>query len=98
MQVSVDGGEERPFMEEVRFGLWSVINEGIVFASIEPDADALDIYEFASRQRRRIGALPQRVSRVAGLAGLAVAPDGRSAIVTVTDRWESDVMVADGVR
>jgi hypothetical protein len=69
-----------------------------VFVSIEADADALDVYEFATRQRRRIGILPQRVSRVATLAGLAVAPDGRSAIVTVTDRWESDIMVADGFR
>jgi Tol biopolymer transport system component len=98
MRVPVDGGEERAFVEEVRFGLWSVTNEGIVFVSIEPDADALDVYEFATHQRRRIGVLPQRVSRVAGLAGLAVAPDGRSAIVTVTDRWESDIMVADGFR
>ena len=98
MQVPIDGGEERAVTEEVRFGLWSVLDEGIVFVSIEPDADALDVYEFATRQRRRIGILPQRVSRVATLAGLAVAPDGRSAIVTVTDRWESDIMVADGFR
>jgi hypothetical protein len=40
----------------------------------------------------------QRVSRIAGLAGLAVAPDLRSAIITVTDHWESDIMVADGIR
>jgi hypothetical protein len=75
-----------------------VLDQGIVFVSIEPGGDSLDLYEFATRQRRRIGTLPQRVSRVAELAGLAVAPDGRSAMVTVTDRWESDIMVADGFR
>ena len=98
LQVSVNGGDERAVVEPVRFGLWSVIDEGIAFVTIEPGGDALDLYSFATREIRRIGVLPQRVSRFAGLGGLAVASDGRSAIISVTDHWESDVMVADGLR
>ena len=98
LQVSVNGGDERAVLEPVRFGLWSVIDEGIAFVTIEPAGDALDLYSFATREIRRIGVLPQRVSRFAGLGGLAVAPDGRSAIISVTGHWESDVMVADGFR
>jgi len=29
---------------------------------------------------------------------LTVSRDGRWALASVTDRWESDIMVADGVR
>jgi Tol biopolymer transport system component/DNA-binding winged helix-turn-helix (wHTH) protein len=98
MQVQVDGGDERAVIEEVRFGLWSALDVGIAFVSIESEGDALDFYSFATRQIRRVGMLPQRVSRIAGLGSLTVAPDGRSALVSVTDVWESDILVADGFR
>jgi hypothetical protein len=33
-----------------------------------------------------------------GLGGLTVSRDGRWALASVTDLWESDIMVAEGVR
>ena len=54
LQVSVNGGDERAVIEPVRFGLWSVIDEGIAFVTIEPAGDALDLYSFATREIRRI--------------------------------------------
>lgn len=98
MQVPVDGGDEAVVLEGVRFLLWSVTDQGIAFVTIAPAFDALDLYAFADRRVRRIGVLPHRVSRIAGLAGLAVSRDGRSALINVTDHWERDIMVADGIR
>ena len=98
MQVPADGGDEAVVLEGVRFLLWSVTDQGIAFVTIAPAFDALDLYAFADRRVRRIGVLPHRVSRIAGLGGLAVSRDGRSALINVTDHWESDIMVADGIR
>ena len=36
--------------------------------------------------------------KIAGLGGLTVSRDGRGALASVTERWESDTMVAQGVR
>jgi Tol biopolymer transport system component/DNA-binding winged helix-turn-helix (wHTH) protein len=96
MQVPVEGGEEVVVLDRVRFGLWAVTNDGIVFTTIEHGQDVLDFYEFRDRVVRRLGALPFRLSRIAGLGGLAVSQDGRWALASVTERWESDIMVAEG--
>jgi DNA-binding winged helix-turn-helix (wHTH) protein len=98
MQVPVGGGEEVVVLDRVRFGLWAVTDGGIIFTTIEPERDALDVYGFRDRVVRRLGALPFRFSRIAGLGGLTVSRDGRWALASVTDRWESDIMVVDGVR
>ena len=96
-QVSVDGGDEIPVLERVRFGLWSLTDEGIVFLTVEKDADAIDYYVFSDRRVRRLGALPDRVSRIGGYGQLRVSRDGRWALISVTDHWESDIVVADGI-
>ena len=98
MQVSVEGGEEVVVLESVRFRLWAVTDSGIIFTTIEPEQDVLDFYGFRDRAVRRLGALPFRFSRIAGLGGLTVSRDGRWALASATDRWESDIMVAEGVR
>jgi dipeptidyl aminopeptidase/acylaminoacyl peptidase len=98
MQVPVDGGEEAAVLDRVHFGLWAVTNDGIVFLTVEKDDDALDFYAFRDRRVHRLGALPFRASRYAGLGALVVSQDGRSALASVTDVWESDIMVADGLR
>lgn len=98
MQVPVEGGEEVVVFDRVRFGLWAVTDSGIIFAMLEREQDALDFYGFRDRVVRRLGVLPFRFSRIAGLGGLTVSRDGRWALASVTDRWESDIMVAEGVR
>jgi dipeptidyl aminopeptidase/acylaminoacyl peptidase len=98
MQVPVEGGEEVVVLDRVRFGLWAVTDSGVMFTTIEREQDVLDFYGFRDRLVRRVGALPFRFSRVAGLGGLTVSRDGRWALASVTDRWESDILVAEGVR
>jgi hypothetical protein len=94
-QVPANGGDEIAILERVRFGMWSVTERGIVFLTLEKDADVLNEYEFGSKRVRRLGQLPERVSRIGGYGQLRVSGDGRWALVSVTDRWEGDIMVAE---
>jgi dipeptidyl aminopeptidase/acylaminoacyl peptidase len=98
MQVPVAGGKEAVVLDRVRFGLWSVTRDGIVFLTVGADADEIDFYGFGDREVRRVGTLPFRASRIAGLGGLTASWDGRWVLVSTTDVWESDIMVVDGVR
>jgi hypothetical protein len=82
----------------VRLSLWSPTLDGIVFLTIGPDADAVDSYRFRDRMVQRLATLPVRVSRIAGLGGLTASRDERWVLVSTTDAWESDIMVAEGVR
>jgi hypothetical protein len=75
-----------------------VTQAGIVFLTTTPTADAVDFYGFSDRKVRRLGSLPFRVSRIAGLGCLVASRDSRSVMVSATDLWESDIMVADGVK
>ena len=96
--MPVGGGEEVTVLDGIRLGLWSVTDRGIVFLTIEPQSDAIDFYDFSNRKVRRLGRLPFRVSRYAGLGMLDVDRGGRWALVSVTDQGESDIKVADGFR
>lgn len=98
MSVPIVGGQETVVLDGIRLALWSVVETGIVFLTIETSGDAIDFYRFSDRMVRRLGTLPFRVCRYAGLGALTVSPDGRLALVSVTDAWESDIMIADGVR
>jgi hypothetical protein len=98
MQVPVDGGKEAVVLDGVRFGLWSVTQDGIVFLTVGPDADEIAFYGFSDRGVRRLGTLPFRASRIAGLGRLPASWDGRWLLVSATDVWESNIMVVDGVR
>jgi hypothetical protein len=66
--------------------------------TVGEDADVIDVYGFGDRKVRRLGTLPFRVSRIAGLGGLTASWDGRWVLVSETDVWEGDIMVVDGVR
>ena len=98
MNVSVDGGEEVVVLDAVRLSLWSVIEQGIVFVTVETEADALDFYSFSDRRVRRLGTLPFRISRVAGYGELAVSRDGRLALLNANDNLSVEIMVADRFR
>jgi DNA-binding winged helix-turn-helix (wHTH) protein/Tol biopolymer transport system component len=98
MNVSVDGGEEVVVLDAVRLSLWSVIEQGIVFVTVETEADALDFYSFSDRRIRQLGTLPFRISRVAGYGELAVSRDGRLALLNANDNLSVEIMVADRFR
>ncbi|HET9360722.1 MAG TPA: hypothetical protein VFO58_13310, partial [Vicinamibacterales bacterium] len=96
-QVSPSGGDEVVVLNRgVGLGKWAVTRDGIVFVTMGREYDALDFYAFSDRQERRLGRLPDKVSRIGGLGHLRVSQDGRWALIGVTELWESDIMVAEG--
>jgi hypothetical protein len=97
-QVPIDRGEEIAILDNVRFGLWSVTRAGVVFLSTDGQVDQLSLYEIVNRQVRTLGKLQFRTSRIGGYGQLRVSRDGRWVLLTTTDHWESDIMVADGFR
>lgn len=96
-EVSVDGGDEIVVANGLRFGLWSVTDQGIVFLRSEREEDTLEMYSFADRSIHQLGRLPFLVAR-SGLGGLVVRSDRRWALASTFDHRESDIMVADGFR
>jgi hypothetical protein len=96
MSVSVDAGEEVVVLDGVRFLLWSVTQQGIVFVTSENEGDSLDLYSFEDRKVRRLGRLPFRVSWVAG--GMTVSFDNKFAVLNAIDAEQADVMLADRFR
>jgi hypothetical protein len=96
MSVSVDAGEEVVVLDGVRFLLWSVTQQGIVFVTSEKEGDSLDLYSFEDRKVRRLGRLPFRVSWVAG--AMTVSFDNEFAVLNAIDVEQVDVMVADRFR
>jgi hypothetical protein len=98
MSLPVSEGEPAVVIDGVRLGLWSPTQDGIVFLTIDSNADAIDFFRFSDRTVQRLGTLPFQVSRIAGLGGMTVSRDGRWALLSTTDVWESDIMVAEGVR
>jgi hypothetical protein len=96
-QVSPSGGDEVVVVKGgVVVGKWAVTRDGIVFVTMGREYDALDFYAFSDRRVRRLGRLPDKVSRIGGLGHLRVSLDGRWALIGVTELWESDIMVAEG--
>jgi Tol biopolymer transport system component/DNA-binding winged helix-turn-helix (wHTH) protein len=96
-QVSPGGGDETIVLQgDIALHRWAVTRDGIVFVTIGQQYDSLDFYSFSDGRVRRLGRLPEKVSRLGGLGHLRVSADGRWALVGVMERVESDIMVAEG--
>ena len=73
MRIPVDGGSLTVVpivvLDNVRAFFWSVAEKGIFTlegGKMERDFDAVDVYDFATGTRTRLGRLPWRVSRRCG--------------------------------
>ena len=78
MQVPVAGGQEAVVLDRVRFGLWSVTRDGIVFLTVGADADEIDFYGFGDSRSATVGNAPvsgianRRPRRIDGVVGRAM--------------------------
>ena len=96
MRVPLAGGHEEPVLEHVRPFLWSVTDTGIVFVTRERDFDAIDVYRFSDRRVARVGRLGFRIPGI--YTHMTVSRDGRWALATKMERFDSDLMRLDNFR
>jgi hypothetical protein len=96
MRVSVGGGQAELVLERVLPFLWAVTDTGIVFITREPDFDAVDVYRFSDRRVSRVGRLGFRIP--GNYTHLSVSRDGRWALATKMERFDSDLMLLENFR
>jgi Tol biopolymer transport system component len=93
--VPVEGGPEKALINVVRYGLWDVTSRGIMFLTVDKDADSIDAYNPSEEKVTRVGRLPYRLPRQQGLSRLAFSPDGRRVLANQVTLEESDLMMID---
>ena len=96
MRVPLAGGHEERVLEHVRPFLWSVMDTGIVFITREREFDAIDVHRFSDRHIARVGRLGFRIPAI--YAHMTVSRDGRWALATKMERFDSDLMRLDNFR
>ncbi len=67
-----------------------------MFITREPDFDAIDVYRFSDRRVARLARLGFRVS--GSDTNMSVSRDGRWALATKMERFDSDLMLLDNFR
>ena len=83
-------------LEHVRPFLWSVTHTGIAFVTREPDFDAIDAYRSSDGRTTRVGRLEFRIPT--RYTHMTVSRDGRWALATKMERFDSDLMRFDKFR
>ena len=96
MRMSVGGGQAEPVLEHVWPFLWAVTDTGIVFVRREPDFDAIDAYRFSDQRTTRMGRLDFRIPGI--FMHMTVSRDGRWALATKMERFDTDLMLLDNFR
>jgi dipeptidyl aminopeptidase/acylaminoacyl peptidase len=94
-RVPVNGGDEVPILDSVlgNWGNWVVMPDGIYY--IEPNTKkgaAIQFFNFSSRRITEVLSLGKvEVS----WGGLAISPDGKSAIYALVEQAGSDIMLVE---
>jgi WD40-like Beta Propeller Repeat len=96
VRIPADSGSPAFVLDNVRAFYWSVAEKGIFILAMERDFDAVDVYDFATAKRTRLGRLPWRASRLCGR--ISVSRDGRWLATSHVDRLDSNVMLVDNFR
>jgi Tol biopolymer transport system component len=96
-EVPVDGGEERPVLEQPSagyWGYWGLLKNGIYF--FDPGTKAIELFNFRTRQVTKV-ATPQKPP-VQWAPGLAISPDGRWLLFAQSDQWNAVIMLVENFR
>ena len=96
MRTAVGTANPTVALDNVRAFYWAVAETGIFILALEKDFDWLDFYDFASGERKRLGRLPWRASRLCGR--IAVSLDGRWLAANHLDRLDSNLMLVENFR
>ncbi|MGC4056441.1 MAG: LpqB family beta-propeller domain-containing protein [Paludibaculum sp.] len=97
-RMPVTGGAEEAVFQGLDAGMWGnwrLHNDTIYFAGVQPPY-SLRSYDLAARKETHLTNLPNRP--LVGDAGLAVAPDGSSILVSLADPVASDLFLVEQFR
>jgi hypothetical protein len=95
---TVNGGEEAPLegMPKLTYTEnWTATPQGIYYTDSTSNPPSINLYDFASRAKKRVLRLPQRPTPG---GGLSVSSDGRWLLYAQTDDEQSDIMLAEHFR
>jgi len=97
-KVPVDGGDETPVVETdkpAQWRNWALSDQGIFFLnSDQPEKTVVEFFSFTTRQVKKLATL----DRPTFLTGIALSPDGRWLLFTLTDRQGSNIMLVENFR
>jgi Tol biopolymer transport system component/DNA-binding winged helix-turn-helix (wHTH) protein len=99
-RVPVDGGDETLILDHHRAGFWrhwTVVEEGIYFATAErPEQPLIEFFSFATGRVTYVATLQQRIDPWS--PGLAVSRDGRWMVWSQKDKDSNDIMLMENFR
>jgi hypothetical protein len=95
----VDGGEERPVLEQLpaQQRLWTALERGVYFAYPgEPHHPVIGFQDFATGRVTPVATLEKDLAL--GYGNLAVSPDGQYVLFPLVDQQGSDIMLLEHFR
>ena len=98
MKMPSSGGASKPVISDVSPFLWCVTPAGIYFTRQEGPAYSLHVYRFEDGKIARVGLLRLRLAGLQAPGRLSVSPDGRWALVNVSEPPEGDLMLLENFR
>jgi Tol biopolymer transport system component len=97
-KTPVEGGEETPVVETDKAGLWrnwALGDKGIYFTNNEqPEKPVIEFFSFATGKVIRLATLDRPINS----QGIALSPEGRWLLFSLTDRQRQNVMVVENFR
>jgi Tol biopolymer transport system component/DNA-binding winged helix-turn-helix (wHTH) protein len=95
-KIRWDGGEEMPVVDGLSYSTnFALSDKGIYFVSgrIARNSNAIEFYDFATSKRKVLARLEKAISW-----GIALSPDQRSLVYSLTDRAASNLMLVENFR
>ena len=98
--VPSEGGAEVRVLDDVRFGYWAVVPNGIYFIDFNVPTGAarpLRFFNFRSRQVTQVGTVESTVAWT-NTPGFAISPDGRWLLYSSLESSDADLILVDNFR
>jgi hypothetical protein len=98
MRMPSGGGPSESIISDVSPFLWCVTPAGIFVARQDGPFYSLQVYRFEDEKIARVGLLRLRLAGLQAPGRLSVSPDGRWALVNVSEPPEGDLMLLENFR
>ncbi len=97
-RMPVEGGEETRILDQnILWGHWRVLKNGICFLDIGATPPEIKFFDFGTRRLKRITTV-DRAKGFVPAGSIAVAPDGRWMLFARIDQVDSDIMLVENFR